>query len=117
MKVIRKIVEIDEELCDGCGQCVPMAYPNFHQDFLKGKVVMVGCPKFDDIQEYIHKFVDIFNTADIKSITVVVIEVPCCQCLPMIVKKATEEAKKEISVELVVISARGEVLKKERSAA
>ena len=57
--------------------CTPLAYPDFHQDFLKGKVVMMGCPKFDDVQEYIQKFTAIFKTADLKSITTVVMEVPC----------------------------------------
>jgi len=97
--------------------CTPMAYPNFHQDFLKGKVVMVGCPKFDDIQDYIQKFADIFNTTDIKSVTVVVMEVPCCQGLPIIVEKAMEIADKKIPMEKVVISARGEVLGREKLAA
>jgi hypothetical protein len=81
-----------------------------------GKVVMVGCPKFDDIDDYIQKFTDIFNNADIKSIMVVVIEVPCCQGLPMIVKKAMTLAGKKIPIEQVVISTRGEVLKTQRSA-
>jgi NAD-dependent dihydropyrimidine dehydrogenase PreA subunit len=94
--------------------CVPVAYPNFHQDFLKGKVVMVGCPKFDDVQGYLEKFVEIFRAADIKSVTVPIMEVPCCSGLPMILKHAMKEAGKEIPMERVVISARGEVLKKER---
>jgi len=76
--------------------CAPFAYPNFHQDFLKGKVLMVGCPKFDDVQAYIQKFAEIFATSDIKSITVVVIEVPRCQGLPMIVQKAMTLAGKNI---------------------
>ncbi|MDY6954333.1 MAG: 4Fe-4S binding protein [Thermodesulfobacteriota bacterium] len=97
--------------------CAPFAYPNFHQDFIKGRVVMVGCPKFDDIEAYIQKFADIFDTADIKSITVVVIEVPCCQGLPVIVKKAMTLAGKKIPTEQVVISTRGEVSKKEELAA
>jgi Pyruvate/2-oxoacid:ferredoxin oxidoreductase delta subunit len=97
--------------------CVPVVYPSFHQDFLKDKVVLAGCPKFDDVQDYIERFVEIFKAADIKSITVPIMEVPCCSGLPMILNKAMEEAKKEIPVELVVISARGEVLKKERMAA
>jgi Fe-S-cluster-containing hydrogenase component 2 len=97
--------------------CTPVAYPNFHRDFLKGKVVMVGCPKFDDIQDYIQKFADIFTTAGIKSITVVVMEVPCCQGLPIIVEKGMEMAGKRIPMEKVVISARGEVLGRERLAA
>jgi NAD-dependent dihydropyrimidine dehydrogenase PreA subunit len=97
--------------------CTPVAYPNFHRDFLKGKVVMVGCPKFDDIQDYIQKFADIFNTADIKSITVVVMEVPCCQGLPTIVEKGMEMAGRKIPMKKVVISARGEALGREKLAA
>jgi len=78
---------------------------------------MVGCPKFDEVKEYIRKFAEIFSTADIKSVTIAVIEVPCCQGLPMIVKKAMNLAGKKIPVEQVVISTRGEVLKKEELAA
>jgi NAD-dependent dihydropyrimidine dehydrogenase PreA subunit len=94
--------------------CVPVAYPNFHQDFLKGKIVMVGCPKFDDVQGYCEKFVEIFGASEIRSITVPIMEVPCCSGLPMVLKHAMEEAGKEIPMEQVVISAKGEVLKKER---
>ena len=90
--------------------CTPIAYPNFHHDFLKGKVVMIGCPKFDNIPEYVQKFTDIFNNADIKSITTLIMEVPCCSGLPMIVKKAMEAAGKDIPLEEVVIGARGEIL-------
>lgn len=97
--------------------CAPVAYPNFHEDFLKGKVVMVGCPKFDDAQDYIQKFAGIFNEADIKSVTVVVMEVPCCQGLPMIVEKGMAEAGKKIPLEKVVISLRGEVQGREKLAA
>lgn len=88
--------------------CTPLAYPNFHRDFLKGKVVMMGCPKFDDVQEYIQKFTDIFNTAGIKSITTAVMEVPCCSGLPFIVKKALKASGKEIPMEEWVITVRGE---------
>ena len=96
--------------------CTPVAYPNFHEDFLKGKVVVVGCPKFDDVQDYIQKFADIFSTADIKSITVAVMEVPCCQGLPIIVEKAMVMASRKIPMEKMVISARGEVLGREKLA-
>jgi len=90
--------------------CTPLAYPNFHQDFIKGKVVMVGCPKFDDVEEYIQKFTEIFREADIRSITAVIMEVPCCSSLPVIIEKAMKAAGKEIPVEEVVISTRGEIL-------
>lgn len=97
--------------------CTPVAYPNFHRDFLDGKVVMVGCPKFDDVQTYVQKFADIFNVAGIKSIEVVTMEVPCCQGLPLIVKKGLELAGKKIPLSQVIISTRGEVLKRQKIAA
>jgi len=92
--------------------CVPVAYPDFHRDFLKGKVVMVGCPKFDDVEEYIRKFTEIFKTADIKSVTALVMEVPCCSALPVILKRAMDAAGKKIPLEQIVISTRGEILKR-----
>jgi ferredoxin len=65
--------------------CVPVAYPSLHENFLKGKAVMMGCPKFDDAQHYIEKFAQICKQSGIKSITSVVMEVPCCSALPVIV--------------------------------
>ena len=93
--------------------CTPFAYPNFHQDFIEGKVVLVGCPKFDDVDEYIQKFADIFKTAKVKSITAVVMEVPCCHGLPMIIRKGMELAGKTIPLDQIVIGTRGEILKRE----
>lgn len=97
--------------------CTPIAYPNFHADFLKGKAVMVGCPKFDDVEAYVQKFSEIFKTGDVKSVTVVVMEVPCCQGLPFIVRKGLELAGKKIPFEKVIISSQGEILKRENLAA
>ena len=97
--------------------CVPVAYPAFHDAFMLGKRVMIGCPKFDDAQTYIQKFTDIFATAGIKSVTVVTMEVPCCQGLPVIVRKGMELAGKKIPMEQIIISTRGEVLRKQKLAA
>jgi hypothetical protein len=97
--------------------CVPVAYPNFHKDFLDGKVVMVGCPKFDDVPGYVQKFADIFKTADLRSVSVLVMEVPCCQGLPVIIERGMEKAGKKIPMEKVVIGARGDVLGREKVAA
>lgn len=94
--------------------CTPIAYPEFHRDFLEGKVVMIGCPKFDDAQSYVEKFAQIFSTASIKSVTVVVMEVPCCGGLPLIIKRGMELAGKTIPTERVVISTQGDILKKDR---
>ncbi|MFH1488977.1 MAG: 4Fe-4S binding protein [Pseudomonadota bacterium] len=97
--------------------CTPVVYPNFHRDFLDGRVVMVGCPKFDDVQEYIQKFADIFKTADIKSVTVLVMEVPCCQGLPVIIEKGMEKAGRKVPLEKVVIGVKGDILGREKLAA
>ncbi len=93
--------------------CVPVSYANFHRDFLAGKVVVVGCPKFDDTDLYIERFADMFQASDIKSVTVVVMQVPCCQGLPMIVQEAMRSAGKHIPIEKVVISLQGELLRRE----
>jgi Pyruvate/2-oxoacid:ferredoxin oxidoreductase delta subunit len=92
--------------------CTAVAFPTLHRDLMKGKVVMMGCPKFDDVRNYISKFADIFRTADIKSVTTVVMEVPCCSGLPQIVKKGMAQANKEIPMEEVVLSKRGKILNK-----
>ncbi len=68
----------------------------------------MGCPKFDDAQDYIDKFADIFTAADIKSVTAAVMEVPCCAGLPIIVQKGMEAAGKEIPIETVVIGLKGQ---------
>jgi ferredoxin len=90
--------------------CTPFAYPRFHEDFLKGKVLMVGCPKFDNVEAYIQKFTEIFQKAGIKSITSLTMEVPCCSGLPAILKRAMKAAGKEIPMEEVVVSTQGEIL-------
>jgi NAD-dependent dihydropyrimidine dehydrogenase PreA subunit len=97
--------------------CVPVAYPNLHEDFLKGRVVMMGCPKFDDIDEYVKKFANIFKTANIKSITIAIMEVPCCSKMPLIVQKGMELAGKSISTEVAVVNARGSIISREPLAA
>ena len=90
--------------------CVPVAFPSFHQDFLQGKTVMLGCPKFDDAQSYVEKFAAIFETAGIASVTIVVMEVPCCAGLPKIVQKGMEKAGVKIPFDQVVVSTRGRIL-------
>lgn len=90
--------------------CAPVAYARFHQDFLAGKVILMGCPKFDDVPAYVDKFTQIFCQNPIKSVTVLVMEVPCCQGLPTIIRKALAQSGQKIPLEVVVISLRGEIL-------
>jgi Pyruvate/2-oxoacid:ferredoxin oxidoreductase delta subunit len=90
--------------------CVPVAYPFFHKDFLAGKAVMIGCPKFDNAQEYVDKLTRVFKESSIKSITAVIMEVPCCAGLPAIIKKALENSGMNIPFARITVSARGEIL-------
>ncbi len=93
--------------------CVGFSYPAFHQDLLPGKVLLVGCPKFDNAEEYVAKFSQIFASNLIPEITVAIMEVPCCRGLPMIIKKGLELAGKKQPFRVVVISPKGEIVAEE----
>ena len=97
--------------------CGPIAYPAVHTDLMPGKVVLIGCPKFDNVPEYIAKFTEIFQKADIKSVTTVIMEVPCCAGLAYIVEQGMAKAGRRIPHEQVVISTQGEILRREKLAA
>ncbi len=89
--------------------CTPVACGRFHRDFLKGRVVLMGCPKFDDVEAYADRFTDIFRKNDIRSVTVLVMEVPCCQGLPVIVRKALSRSGKDIPLEVKTITTCGDI--------
>ncbi len=88
--------------------CVPFAYADFHEDMLKNRVLAVGCPKLDDTTLYRNKLAAIFRTADIRSVTVVNMEVPCCFGLHRLVKEALELSGKSIPLRQETISIKGE---------
>ncbi|MDF2530965.1 MAG: 4Fe-4S ferredoxin [Clostridia bacterium] len=91
--------------------CVPFAYPNYHLDLLKGKKVVVGCPKLDDIQYYIEKLTGIVKTNNINSITVAFMEVPCCGGIVRAAEQAIADSGKNIPLNKVRISINGEAQK------
>jgi len=91
--------------------CVPFAYPDLHQDFLKDSAVLVACPKLDDFEAHLAKLTEILKKSDIKSLTVVRMEVPCCSGLTYIAKKAMEASGKQIPFKEVTIGIKGAVLK------
>ncbi len=91
--------------------CVPFAYSNFHQRFMKGKIVINLCPKLDkDIDKYVDKLAQIFQTQDIRSLQIVKMEVPCCGGTEWIVQKAMEKAGKLIMPRVNVVSIKGEIV-------
>jgi len=89
--------------------CTTVAYAGFHHDLLKDRVVLMGCPKFDDAEAYVQKLSEIFAAADLKSVCLAIMEVPCCQNMKNIVTAAMEQAQIKIPVEVVVISVQGEI--------
>ena len=88
--------------------CVPFAYANFHEDMLKNRTLAVGCPKLDDVTLYRNKLAEIFRTADIRSVTVVNMEVPCCFGLNRLVQEAIELSGKSVPMRQETISIKGE---------
>jgi len=90
--------------------CAPAAYPSLHRDLLPGKVIMLGCPKFDDVQDYVQRFAELFRQADINSITVMSMEVPCCAGLAQIVRQAMFMSGSRIPFHEIKISRQGDIL-------
>lgn len=91
--------------------CVPFAYGDFHQDLLKGKVLLVGCPKLDNVGFYKEKISKVLKDNNVKSITCAHMEVPCCFGLVDMVKSAISASGKNIPFSEVNISIKGERLK------
>jgi NAD-dependent dihydropyrimidine dehydrogenase PreA subunit len=89
--------------------CVPFAYPRFHQDLLDGKALVVGCPKLDDIQGYAEKLGQILTRNDVRSVTVVRMEVPCCSGIATAVRQGVAASGKPIPVRDVVIGIGGQL--------
>ena len=90
--------------------CVPVASPDWQGTLLKGQVVLVGCPKFDDVKTYVEKLTQIFRDNDVKRVTIVNMEVPCCHGLVGIVIKAIKDAGKKTPFEQLVLSVEGKLL-------
>ena len=94
--------------------CAGFAYGNFHNDFIKGKKMVIACPKLDQGQDiYVQKLVRLIDDAKVNTITVVIMEVPCCGGLSQMVKMAAQMASRKVPVKEVVIGIRGDVLAEE----
>jgi ferredoxin len=91
--------------------CVPFAYADFHEDILKGKVLLIGCPKLDELNVYGAKFSEIIEQHTIKSITYAHMEVPCCSGMINVIKSSIAASGKKVPFEDVTISIKGERLR------
>ena len=109
-----KLVPVNAPYFDGAklliaADCTAYAYGNFHQDFIRGRVTLVGCPKLDMV-DYAEKLTEIIANNDIKDVTVVRMEVPCCGGIEMAVKRALQASGKFIPWQIVTISNDGRIV-------
>ena len=94
--------------------CVAFAVGDFHRRFLKGQSLAVACPKLDQGQEtYLQKLIAMIDQAEINTLTVIIMEVPCCGGLVELARKAAEHATRKVPVKKIVVGLRGEVLREE----
>ncbi|MBF0386566.1 MAG: 4Fe-4S binding protein [Candidatus Omnitrophica bacterium] len=94
-----------------CADCVPFTYPDFQQKFLKGRILAVFCPKLDEgLEEYIAKLAAILQGNNIRSVTILRMEVPCCGGTVSIVEEAVRRSGKGMVIKEFTISLRGEII-------
>lgn len=109
-----RLIPVDAQCFAGAklliaADCTAYAYANMHRDFMRGKVTLVGCPKLDDV-DYSEKLTAILQNNDVRSVTVVRMEVPCCGGLEAAAKKALQQSGKFIPWQVVTISVDGRIL-------
>jgi ferredoxin len=108
-----KLAPVNAPYFDGAklliaADCTAYAYANFHHEFIRGKVTLIGCPKLDAV-DYSEKLTQIIANNDIRSVTIVRMEVPCCGGLEMAAKKALQESGKFIQWQVVTIGIDGTI--------
>lgn len=111
-----KLVPVNAPYFDGAdlliaADCTAFAYGNFHNDFIKDKITLIGCPKLDSV-DYSEKLTAILAVNDIRSVTVVRMEVPCCGGIQIAVQKALDASGKRIPLNVTVISTDGKIINK-----
>ena len=109
-----KLAPVNAPYFDGCdlliaADCTAYAYAAFHERFIKGHITLVGCPKLDSV-DYAEKLTEIIRENDIKSVTVVRMEVPCCGGLELAAKKALQQSGKFIPWQVVTVTVDGRLV-------
>jgi hypothetical protein len=94
--------------------CVAFSVGDFHKDYLKGRSLAIACPKLDEDKEsYVEKITSLIDDAKINTLTVMIMQVPCCSGLLQIAQAGAAKAKRKIPIKAIVISLRGDVLSEE----
>jgi len=92
------------------GDCTAFAYPAIQQEFIKGRAVLVGCPKLDETEPFVEKLAEIIRQNEIQDIAVLHMTVPCCSQLARLVKKAVQQSGKEVPVMSYVVGIDGRLV-------
>jgi hypothetical protein len=90
--------------------CTAFATPGFHEKFLPGRKVLIGCPKLDDAMQYVAKFTEIFGTNSIRKVTCLRMEVPCCGGMTAVLKEAISRSGRKLPLSEVIVGVKGDVL-------
>lgn len=94
--------------------CVSYAFGNFHTDYLKGKSIGIACPKLDSEQEiYVEKIKSWIEDAKINTLTILIMQVPCCSGLVRLAQEAVQSANRKVPVKYIVFGLQGEILQEE----
>ena len=88
--------------------CTPFAYAEFHRDFIKGRVLVNACPKLDDTSDYVDKLAAMIGQNEVRSVTVAIMEVPCCRGLALMARQAIEQSGRDVQLDIAVIGVDGE---------
>jgi hypothetical protein len=94
--------------------CAPFAAGDFHSRYLQGRALVCGCPKFDNNEAHVAKLVEILKQNEVKEITVVNMEVPCCFGIVQIVRQALEASGKEVPVTICTLATTGQLLQQQK---
>ncbi len=91
--------------------CVAYALADFHKDYLKGNSIAIACPKLDDGQDiYVEKIKSLIEDAEINTLTVMIMQVPCCTGLLVLAKKALADSERKIPIKSIVVGVQGDIL-------
>ena len=94
--------------------CVAYALGNFHTDYLKGKSIAIACPKLDEGQDtYVQKIKALLEDAKVNTLTVMIMQVPCCMGLVNLAQQAVKDSKRKAPVKSIVVGIQGEILSEE----
>lgn len=94
--------------------CVPVAYAGFHSELLHGKVVVIGCPKLDDLEGYVEKLAEVIRHAELSGLSVAHMEVPCCTGILRAVLEARQLAGSDLPVDDLVIGIQGQLKERQQ---